>query len=65
MNRPGLYKAAGCQPVYIKGRPNGGLGKEKQQIESQAKAIRSLVIKTLAIPTQLDVGLYLHRKGPY
>ena len=27
-----------------------------QQLESQAKRIRSLVIETLAIPTQLDVG---------
>ena len=35
----------------------------RQQLESQAKRIRSLVIKTLAIPTQLDVGFYLHRRG--
>jgi hypothetical protein len=48
--------------VYIKGRPGGGLGK-KQEIESQVKRIRSLVIETLAIPPQTGLGLYLHRKG--
>jgi len=34
-----------------------------QQLESHAKRIRSLVIETLAIPTQLDVGFYIHRRG--
>ena len=37
---------------------------KKQEIESQAKRIRSLVIETLAIPPQTGLGLYLHRKGP-
>ena len=35
----------------------------RQQLESQAKLIHSLVIETLAIPTQLDIGFYLHRRG--
>ena len=35
----------------------------RQQLESYAKRIRSLVIETLAIPTQLDVGFYLHQRG--
>ena len=34
-----------------------------QQLEGQLKRIRSLVIETLAIPTQIDVGFYLHRRG--
>ena len=36
----------------------------RQQLETQAKRIRSLVIETPSIPSQLDVGFYLHRKGP-
>ena len=35
----------------------------RQQLESQAKRIRSLVIETPTIPSQLDVGFYLHRRG--
>ena len=37
---------------------------DRQQLETRAKRIRSLVIETPAIPSQLDVGFYLHRKGP-
>jgi hypothetical protein len=49
--------------MYIRGRPGGGSG-GRQQLETQAKRIRSLVIETPSIPSQLDVGFYLHRKGP-
>ena len=50
----GILQSAERQPVYIKGRPGGGSRIEKQQLESQAKKIRSLVIGTLAIPSQLN-----------
>ena len=36
----------------------------RQQLETQVKHICSLIIETPAIPSQLDVGFYLHRKGP-
>ena len=55
MSRPGF-----CEPRGV----NLWLRDKKQQIESQAKRIRSLVNETLAIPPQTGLGLYLHRKGP-
>ena len=36
---------------------------KKQQLETQAKRILSLVIEIQSITSQLDVGFYLHRKG--
>ena len=43
---------------------NGQAERAKQEIDNQAGELSFLVIKTSAIPTQLDVGFYLHRKGP-
>ena len=37
--------------------------RDRQQLESQKKLVCSLVIETPSIPSQLDVGFYLHRRG--
>ena len=58
-----LCKLAGRQPVYIKD-DLAVVQDKKQQLETQEKRIRSLVIETPIIPSQLDIGFYLHRKAP-
>ena len=59
----GLYEPTGVTRVY-KGTTWRRFKDNRQQLETQEKRIRSLVIETPAIPSQLDVGFYLHRKGP-
>ena len=58
MNRLGLYGPTGVT-VYIRGRPGGGSG-ETTTTRAQAKLVCSLAIETTSIPSQLDVGFYLH-----
>ena len=58
----GLRKPTRVTRVY-KGTTRRRFKKDRQQLETQAKRIRSLVIKTPSIPSQLDVGFYLHRRG--
>ena len=47
--------------VY-KGTTRRRFKNNRQQLETQAKRIRSLVIETPVIPSQLDVGFYFHHK---
>ena len=58
-----LCEPTGVTRVY-KGTTRRRFKDNRQQLETQAKRIRSLVIETPSIPSQLDVGFYLHRKGP-
>ena len=59
----GLCKSAGRQPVYIRGRPGGGSGTRNNKSIARHSLFSSLVSETPIIPSQLDVGLYLHRGG--
>ena len=64
MSRPRSSVNRRASTHVYKGTTRRRFKKDRQQLETQAKRIRSLVIETPSIPSQLDVGFYLHRKGP-
>ena len=53
----------GVSTCVYKGTTRWRFKDREQQLESQAKRIRSLVIETLAIPITTRRRLYLHRRG--
>ena len=59
----GLCKPTGITRVY-KGTTRRRFKDNRQQLETQARRIRSLVIETQAIPQQMDRRLLPSLKGP-
>ena len=58
----GLRKPMGVTRVY-KGTTRRWFRDNRQQLDTQVSVLRSLVIETQSIPSQLDIGFYLHRRG--